>query len=382
MAGIPWIQAPTCKTVLSSEIFINPIRESQNFVPFPPPTPLKKLARVRASSTNAGQSSPQSVKRKNPLAVIWDAPGNILRRTLHPLSDFGFGRKSIWEGGVGLFIVSGAVLFALTMVWLRGFYLRSRNRKYQAVFEFSQACGIRMGTPVRIRGVTVGSVVHIVPTLESIDAVVEVEDDKIIIPRNSVVEVNQSGLLMETMIDITPRNPLPTPSVGPLDPDCVKEGLIVCDRQKITGQQGVSLDALVGIFTRLGREMEEIGVSRSYSLAEKVASVLQDAKPLLAKVEAMAEDIQPLLSELHDSGLLREFESLTKSLTETTEDLRKLQSSILNPENTDLIRKSVYTLIFTLKNIESISSDISGFTGDEATRRNLKLLIKSLSRLL
>lgn len=174
MAGIPWIQAPTCKTLLSSEVFINPIRESQNFVRFLPPTPLKKLTRVRASSTNAGQSSPQSVKRKNPLAVIWDVPGNILRRTLHPLSDFGFGRKSIWEGGVGLFIVSGAVLFALTMVWLRGFYLRSRTRKYQAVFEFSQACGIGMGTPVRIRGVTVGSVVHLVPTLKCIDAVVEV----------------------------------------------------------------------------------------------------------------------------------------------------------------------------------------------------------------
>lgn len=33
-------------------------------------------------------------------------------------------------------------------------------------------------------------------------------------------------------------------------------------------------------------------------------------------------------------------------------------------------------------NLQSISSDIVGFTGDEATRRNLKLLIKSLSRLL
>lgn len=86
---------------------------------------------------------------------------------------------------------------------------------------------------------------------------------------------------------------------------------------------------------------------------------------------------------------------------------------MLTPENTDLIKQSIFTLIFTLKNIEvstfhrffsvvrlklnkrltvffsmlfpcfqSISSDISGFTGDETTRRNIKLLIKSLSRLL
>lgn len=89
---------------------------------------------------------------------------------------------------------------------------------------------------------------------------------------------------METMIDITPRDPIPTPSVGPLHPECDKEGLIVCDRQKIKGYQGVSLDALVGIFTRLGREVEDIGVARSYSLAERVSSVIEEARPLLAKV--------------------------------------------------------------------------------------------------
>lgn len=112
----------------------------------------------------------------------------------------------------------------------------------------------------------------------------QVEDDKTIIPRNSLVEVNQSGLLMETIIDITPRDPIPTPSVGPLDQDCAKEGLIVCDREKIKGYQGVSLDALVGIFTRLGRDVEEIGIINTYALAERVFSVIEEAKPLLTQV--------------------------------------------------------------------------------------------------
>lgn len=89
---------------------------------------------------------------------------------------------------------------------------------------------------------------------------------------------------METIIDINPRNPIPTPSVGPLDHDCPKEGLIVCDREKIKGHQGVSLDALVGIFTRLGRDVEEIGIINSYSLAERVFSVVEEAKPLLTQV--------------------------------------------------------------------------------------------------
>ncbi|KAM3285551.1 protein TRIGALACTOSYLDIACYLGLYCEROL 2, chloroplastic [Capsicum chacoense] len=328
------------------------------------------------------QPASSSSEQKGPLSVILEVPKNIWKRTMRPLSDFGFGKRSIWEGGVGLFIVSGTVLLALSLAWLRGYQLRSRFRKYLAVLEFEQACGICTGTPVRIRGVNVGNVIRVNPSLRNVEAVIEVDDDKIIIPRNSLVEVNQSGLIMETMIDITPRDPIPIPSAGPLDPDCIKEGLIVCDRQKIKGQQGVSLDELVGIFTRLGREAEEIGLSNTYALAQRALNVVEEAQPLLTKIKAMAEDVQPMLADVRDSGLLKEVDSLTRSLALVTEDIRRVHSTVMTPENTELIRKSIYTLVFTLKNVESISSDILGFTGDEATRRNLKMLIKSLSRLL
>ncbi|XP_038989032.1 protein TRIGALACTOSYLDIACYLGLYCEROL 2, chloroplastic-like isoform X2 [Phoenix dactylifera] len=322
MVGGPWLQASSCKSLIS------PFHNSQNFVPHLPTKPSKKLCQVTASSGpsgGAGRNPSSSPRGRNPLALVLEVPGTIWKQTLRPLSDFAFGRKSIWEGGIGLFTVSGAALLALTLVWLRGFHVRSRFRKYHAVFEFSQACGICVGTPVRIRGVTVGSVVGVNSSLKSIDATVEFEDDKIIVPRNSLVEVNQSGLLMETLIDITPRDPLPTPSAGPLDPDCAKEDLIVCDRERIRGEQGVSLDELVGIFTHLGREMEEIGVSKSYRLAEKVASVVEEAQPLLAKIEALAENIQPLLIEVRDNALLKDVESLTKTLADATEDLRLLK---------------------------------------------------------
>lgn len=380
--GNPFVQGLTTPASLSSPlIHIRPYSSSS--LPFLPPRPQKRVIFVKAMSGNTEQDQPpSSSEAKNPFSAVLDVPRSIWRQTLRPLSDFGFGRRSIWEGGVGLFLISGTVLFALSMVWLKAIQIRSKFRKYSAVFEFPHASGICTGTPVRIRGVNVGNVIRINSSLRNVEAVVEIDDDKIIIPRNSLVEVNQSGLLMETMIDITPKDPIPTPSVGPLNPECDKEGLIVCDRQKIKGRDGVSLDALVGIFTRIGREVEEIGVANSYALAKRVAAVVEEARPLLSKIKAMSEDIQPLLSEIRDTGLLKEVETLTRSLTQATDDLRTVHSSIMTPENTELIQKSIYTLIFTLKNIESISSDILGFTGDEATRRNLKLLIKSLSRLL
>ncbi|KAG7036881.1 Protein TRIGALACTOSYLDIACYLGLYCEROL 2, chloroplastic [Cucurbita argyrosperma subsp. argyrosperma] len=377
-------QVAKFSVALPSSLVTLPHRSS-NRLSYHLPLGLKaKVKKIKSSSaTDAGHSvPPSSSERRNPLAIFLDVPRTVWRQTLRPLSNFGFGQRSIWEGGVGLFLVSGAILLTLSLAWLRGFQLRSKFRKYLAVFEFAQACGISTGTPVRIRGVTVGNVIRINPSLRCIETVVELEDDKIIVPRNSLVEVNQSGLLMETVIDITPRNPIPVPSAGPLDSECIKEGLILCDKQKMKGHQGVSLDELVGIFTRLGREAEEIGLSNTFALAQRVALVIEEAKPLLLKIQAMAEDVQPLLAELRDSGLLKEVENLTKSLSHATEDLRSVHASIMTPENTALLQKSIYTLILTLKNIESLSSELLGFTGDEATKRNLKVLIKSLSRLL
>lgn len=382
MVGNPAIHLSSLPTSVSSCLISLP-GNSLKFAPLSIRN-RKKITKIRAISSDTSNVKKQSSssETRNPLAVVFDIPRRIWKQTLVPLSDFGFGRNSVWEGGVGLFLVSGTILFVLSMAWLRAFQINSKFRKYTAVFEFAQACGISTGTPVRIRGVTVGNVIRVNPSLKNIEAVVEIEDDKTIIPKNSFVEVNQSGLLMETKIDINPRDPIPTPSVGPLDEECAKEGLIVCDREKIKGHQGVSLDEMVGIYTRLGRDVEGIGIVNSYSLAERVFAVMEEARPLLTQMKAMALDVQPLLAEVRDSGLLKEVESLTRSLTLASDDLRKAHSTIMTNENAELIQKSIHTLIFTLKNIENITSDMVGFTGDESTKKNLKLLIKNLSRLL
>eukprot|EP00249_Psilotum_nudum_P018115 c26644_g2_i3 orf=138-1388(+) len=343
------------------------------------------LLRTRASD-GASRKSPVpasfgSKDRKGFVSIVLDVPRSVWRQVVTPLSNFGFGKQSLWEGGVGLFIVSGFVLLAATLSWLQTYRVRSRTQKYEAVVEFSKACGIAVGTPVRIRGVEVGTVVSVQPSLESIDVVFQVLDSRVIIPRNSLVEVNQSGLLMETLIDITPQYPIPQPTVGPLHPNCAEEALIVCDRQRIKGGQGANLDELVWIVTKISREIDAIGVKEVYSLADRLGITVEEAKPLLAKVEALAGDIEPLLKEVQDGGLLNELQKLAKVLTEVSLDLRKLNSSVLTPDNTELLRQSVATLTQTLKNIESISKDVSGLTGDPATRYNLRQLIESLSRL-
>ena len=50
---------------------------------------------------------------------------------------------------------------------------------------------------------------------------------------------------------------------------------------------------------------------------------------VMSQIKAMAEDIQPLLAEVRNTGLLKEVEDLTRSLTQASEDLRLISKSLL-----------------------------------------------------
>lgn len=55
----------------------------------------------------------------------------------------------------------------------------------------------------------VGGVLSVQPSLERVDVLVEIKDATTVIPRNSMIEANQSGLIAEPLIDITPQLPVP-----------------------------------------------------------------------------------------------------------------------------------------------------------------------------
>lgn len=174
------------------------------------PRPADELARKRdnfliravAADAQGAQPSGEDSSAKKDIASLllaaWD-------RFVRPLRDFGFGRKSVWEGGVGLFILGGigascfrlwsaarchcacevsfscsvyfslifthAGLLGLLISWIRGIDLR-RAPTYRAIFEFPLACGIQIGTPVRVRGVGIGSVLAVKPSMERVDVMV------------------------------------------------------------------------------------------------------------------------------------------------------------------------------------------------------------------
>lgn len=89
------------------------------------------------------------------------------------LQDFGIGKNGLKEGSLGLFLLAGAGAAVWLGSWARGNAMRI-GTPYAMTVELPLACGITIGTPVRIRGVQVGQVLNVRPSLERVEVLCEV----------------------------------------------------------------------------------------------------------------------------------------------------------------------------------------------------------------
>jgi len=347
-----------------------------------PDFPRRRAARGAPPNAASGEPAPPSSPEpaepaaKPPAVQAPKAVTGIFKS----LQDFGLGKSSLQEGGVGIFVLVGGMAAVGLVSWVRGQALRS-GTPYQMTVELPQACGVTIGTPVRIRGVQVGQVLNVRPSLERVDVLCEMDDVSSVVPRNSVVEANQSGLIAEPLLDITPQLPLPVWAAGPADAGCFEEGSLVCAGGRIEGTPGVALDDLVYIMTRLARQMEEDGFDKVFAAAEEATALMKEASPLLQQSIDLVGEVTPLLAELRKGGVVANLEALTETAAAAAADIQKLQGAVLTDDNVRALRHSVMTLCRTLEHVESISSDVSLFTRDSAVQRNLRTLVQALSRM-
>mmetsp|Transcript_15027 Transcript_15027/g.45378 ORF Transcript_15027/g.45378 Transcript_15027/m.45378 type:complete len:407 (-) Transcript_15027:771-1991(-) len=359
--------------------------------------PQQQCFSTRAGISGRAESSLALARKHSPgrMAVVVSAtavgPGGVaeppeeqptfVQKLTKSIRDFGLGKKALFEGGVGAFAFGGIGIAIMLITWSRGGSLFRRDRGYNVILEFPSACGIMTGTPVRIRGVPVGSAINVEPSLEKVDVYVEMKDPTTVIPRNALIEANQSGLIAESLIDITPQEPIPQWKASPLEKECEGEGQIVCHQGRIKGQPGVAMDDLIYISTKLMRQFDAVGMDKFIEAAETATQAIEDARPLLHRATELADQVIPLLQELRAGDMVGNVEALTRSAAQAAADLHRLQNEVLTEDNVEAIRGSVTVLTRTLEHVEAISGDVGGLTADSRVKANLKQLIEALSRL-
>jgi phospholipid/cholesterol/gamma-HCH transport system substrate-binding protein len=340
--------------------------------------------------------------------------------------------RAIREGSVGLLILLAIGLFAGLVLWLKG--LTPGRQSYRVKFVFENTLGMQEGTAVTFRGVRVGRVLSIRPESNQVTVTVEIIQPDLKIPSDSRIEVNQSGLIGDTTLDITPVRSLSAPELAltPFRPDCQSQ-VIICDGDQLSGQVGASFGSLIQSTQGLASAFADPSImggikttlSNATQLTENGKLLTQaDIGPLLASANRTSEKIgnaatafeltgtevnsliaanrSNLISSLEhvnrstanlevimatlapaiqNSQFLDNLDALSADATVAMADIRAITSTVNTPANLVTLQQTLDSARTVFQGAHKVLADVDELTGDPQLRRHIRDLINGLSTL-
>ena len=132
---------------------------------------------------------------------------------------------------------------------------------YSFFIEFNNAHGIKPGTTIRIRGINIGYIKKIKIDLNSVLVLAYIYSPKTLIPRNAIVETNQTGLLNDTVIDVVPLDKIRVNNnqlnnISVFSDNCSTFS-IICHLDYLEGDRGLNYDDLVRAATRISQRFDD-----------------------------------------------------------------------------------------------------------------------------
>ena len=106
---------------------------------------------------------------------------------------------------VGILALSAIIILLFTVMWVKGKAISSAER---ITVSFKDVNGMRAGSGVQMMGVRIGQIEEIKPKINSDDSHVDVKfvitEPNVNIPRASEISIQQSGIIGEQFLEITP----------------------------------------------------------------------------------------------------------------------------------------------------------------------------------
>jgi phospholipid/cholesterol/gamma-HCH transport system substrate-binding protein len=287
--------------------------------------------------------------------------------------------RSLRESLLGLFVLAALGLFGVLLLWARNFNFGSRS--YSAIVEFQNASGMAAGTPVSYRGVKVGQVTGVQPEASAVALKLEIDSDTLLIPKKSLIEARQAGLIGETLIDITPQQALPENiTAGPLDKNC-DSTLIVCDGDRVIGEGKLDVDALIRSLLRIS---DAIGTPE---FASNINRLTKNAADAASGVAVLTREVIPPIKSIGKTS--DEFRNTAGKLNLAASEVQSLAGEIrreISPpllavkQTADEFRVTARQLNeFQVSNRESLSSTLRNV---EATSTEIRQAITALRPLI
>ena len=220
------------------------------------------------------------------------------------------------EGSVGLLILAGLGLFGSLGIWLKG--IDFSKKPYTIKVQFKNANSMVKGASVRYRGFVVGQITDILPEANGVKTEIEIASSDLRIPKDIIIEANQSGLIGETSIDIRPSSQLPPEATNmtAISDNC-NSALIVCDGDEIQGEIGTSFDSLL----RSTAKLSELYTDPEFF--ENLNSTAANASIAAAEIAKLSNELTLLSQGVRQEikGFSTAANSITVAAKETTDQI-------------------------------------------------------------
>lgn len=284
--------------------------------------------------------------------------------------------RTFRQGSVGLLIIFTTLVLIGGIVWLKR--LKFSASSYTIYVTFANANGLREGGAVFYRGFEVGKIMGVQSGANGIDVKVEITQPDLRIPKNTILEANQGGLIGETTLNLIPQTDVTSSalSMSPLDKNNCDPKVIMCNGDKLTGQVGSSLNELVRTATAL---------SETYSkpiFSENVNSTLQNTALAAKEIAGLSKELARLSVSVRQelSSISTTANAFTQIAKDTSQELSLTANQFSNTakkygntadELTDLVAnmnslvsENRGTLVATLNNISSTSQEMKNIMTD------------------
>jgi phospholipid/cholesterol/gamma-HCH transport system substrate-binding protein len=272
--------------------------------------------------------------------------------------------RAVREGSVGLFILLGLGAVLGAIAWVRG---ANFGGHYALAVELSDALGLNAGSAVKYRGIKVGQVRSLTPSVNGVLAQVEIMPASLVIPRNSLVEVTQSGFIGQVELSIRPKddkdkNSVPTQTIAtlsPFQPKC-DETVILCDGDRLNASVGANFDELIRSTTKLATVLGDS------QLLENTNNTLKHFSTTAQSLTQLSRSGNKTLRDV--SGAANGFTGLSRDARQQLQQVGRTATSLTTAANqvTTLVQVNRSSLASTLGNLQGASQD-------------LKVAVKSLS---
>ena len=266
-------------------------------------------------------------------------------------------RRSVREAIVGFSIVGALVGFTGTLLWLRGERLGAET--WTVTANFSDAAGLAERSPVTYRGIVVGVVKKVTVTPAAVQAVLELDQEDLLLPMPVTASVGSGSLLggdaQVNLISGGNAASITASTPGPKTSRC-QAASVLCAGATIRGQEAPSLGTVTATMQRLLQEAEDQKlVSSLVNSSKQFDAVAKEAKTVLEQLGVELDRASPAITNLN---------AATAEAAQAANHINNISAALDNPQTVSELKQTVSNARSLTQRFDAVGGDIQKLTDD------------------